>query len=93
MEKSKLENMAKVMKWAPVVLGLLAMLFAVLSMTLSTEQSQDKTQILIFAAFGIFGIVTMVFGLGMAYLFIAVTTLSEKSEKEELDDHDVDIVA
>lgn len=93
MEKNKLESMAKVMKWAPVVLGLLAMLFAVLSMTLSTEQSSDKTQILIFAAFGIFGIVTMVFGLGMAYLFMAVTALAEKSEKEVIDDHDVDIVA
>ena len=93
MEKNKLESMAKVMKWAPVVLGLLAMLFAVLSMTLSTEKSSDKTQILIFAAFGIFGIVTMVFGLGMAYLFMAVTSLSEKSEPEVIDDHDVDIVA
>ena len=42
----------------------------------------------------IFGVVTMVFGLGMAYLFQALVEIAEKVEKgEETELDDVDVVA
>lgn len=94
MDKTKLLNMAKTMKWAPVVLGLLSMVFALATMMLQVGSNGEKGEILIFAAFGIFGVVTMVFGLGMAYLFQALVEITEKVEKgEENELDDVDVVA
>ena len=89
MEPEKMTSMAKTVKWVMVLLGVVAMLLAALSLLLKTEDPSVKTDILVFASFGLSGIVLMVLGLAFHSLFESLKSVAPKTESED----DVDILA
>ena len=90
MEKDKMTSMAKTVKWVMVLLGVTAMLLAALSLLLKTEDAAVKSDILIFAAFGLSGIVLMILGFTLSSVFEGMKSLAPKGED---DDEDIDILA
>lgn len=90
MDRSKIESMAKAMKYVPILVGILCLVFGLLSLFLKME-GEAKQNILYFALFGMIGLVTMVFGIGLSTLF-DIKAREEKTSSTD-DDDDVNILA
>ena len=86
-ESSSPASLAKTMKWVPMVLGIVSLLLGAVALLVKMEDAPTKSNMLLFAAFGLFGIVTIVFGLGLSYAFASLSRIEEKtSSLEEEDD-------
>lgn len=83
MEKSKLESMAKTMKWIPVALGVVSLLLAAVALLVKMEDAAAKANILSFASLGLSGIALIVFGVGMSTTLSAIAELEVGKEEDE----------
>lgn len=90
MNKEKLLSMAKTMKWAPIFIGVVAIVIGIFSLFVKTEDPEVKRSVILFAILGVLGLVAMVFGLAISSLFEA---LAEAKTPEEKEDDDLDILA
>lgn len=90
MNKEKLLSMAKTMKWAPIFIGVVAIVIGIFSLFVKTEDPEVKRSVVLFAILGVLGLLTMVFGLAISSLFEA---LAEAKTPEEKEDDDLDILA
>ena len=90
MNKEKLLSMAKTMKWAPIFIGVVAIVIGIFSLFVKTEDPEIKRGVVLFAILGVLGLLTMVFGLAISSLFEA---LAEAKTPEEKEDDDLDILA
>ena len=79
--------MAKVMKWVPVLLGIVCLLLGFVALMVKMEDETTKSNMLLFAAFGLFGLCCMVFGFGFSALFETVGRIDDKTST--LEDEDI----
>lgn len=82
-------SMAKIMKWIPIILGLVSFLLGVVALLVKMENEEAKYQMLLFAAFGLFGLLLMVLGMGFSSVFETLGRLEEKSSCDEDEEEDL----
>ena len=74
-------SMAKVMKWVPILLGIVSLFLGVVALMVKMDNEAAKANMLLFGAFGLFGVTMMVFGLGISSAFEFIGRIDEKTSQ------------
>ena len=89
MNTNATSNMAKAMKWIPILLGVVSLILAGVTLLVKMEDATSKYTLLLFAFFGLFGISLMVVGYGFSAMFESLSRIEEKPSREGDEDEEI----